>query len=128
LDIRGVVAGLPDEELVRVTTPLGYDAILRKQNWEKHLPTHPEIREQLPNVALTLTDPDFLTNDGLGGHHYHRHGFGWGSTEKCYLYLVARQFEIDEPGTRTITTVFFRSAAVRGEVLWTRTSGPRTRN
>lgn len=76
---------MPDEELVRVTTPLGYEAVLRRQNWERHLSGRPEIRDQLTNVGATLSDPDFVIEDLSRRHHFFRYGFGEGATEKCYL-------------------------------------------
>ena len=110
-----------DSVLIEGTTPLGYRAILRSNNWERHKTKHPEIADYLPEVSVLLSDPHLVIESGDGTHHYYRFGLGRDKYSQCYIYSVVRKFETDEDDSRTVTTVYFTHAQKNGVVRWQRT-------
>jgi hypothetical protein len=111
-----------DEVLFSVKTPLGYFATLRRQNWEKHEQRHEEIKGHLPNVRASLEAPLLIIEDTDGCHHYYEMGYGAGMTAGNFLHVLVQRFGTDDPGERTVVSMFFTRTIKKGDLLWQRTS------
>lgn len=109
-----------DVVLHEVVTPLGYRAILRRNNWQRHEAKHPELLGHLADVPRLLAEPDFVIANADGTHHYYRMGLGTGRLAMCYLYGIVSEYETDESGFRTVSSAYFTRALKKGDVIWQR--------
>ena len=108
------------EAIFEVETPLGYKAVLRMSNWERHKLRHPELTGQEENVAATLGSPDVVVETSDGCHHYYCFGLGTGKFADCYLHPLVRQFATDAPGDRTVVSAWFTKVLEKGNIIWLR--------
>ena len=109
-----------DFVLYRAPGPLGFDSILRSNNWLRHLLRHPELDGHLDDMPTLLSDPDVVVELADGSHHFYRAGLGTGKVADCFLYAVVREFATDDPGSRTVTSAYFTKVLKKGNIVWTR--------
>jgi hypothetical protein len=76
-----------DFVLYRAPTPLGFFAILRNNNWLRHVLRHPELDGHLADIQTVLTEPDFIVEAGDGSHHFYRAGLGTGRWPTVFFML-----------------------------------------
>jgi hypothetical protein len=113
-------ASTRDVVLHEVTTPLGYKAVLRRNNWQRHLSKHPELNGHLSDFPTLLGSPDFVVQTTDGTHHYFAAGLGSGRLAQCFLYGIVSKYETDDTGFRTVSSAYFTRTVKKGDVIWQR--------
>jgi hypothetical protein len=108
-----------NQALLEQETPLGYVAILRRQNWERHEARRLELRGQADHVGLTCESPDIVIRTDDGCDHFYRRGFGEDRLSGHYLHVLVRAFPADGvEDEHIVVTAWFTRVLMKGEVVW----------
>jgi hypothetical protein len=104
---------------VHVLDPIGNKITLQMDTWEKHIAAkHPEIREMLKLVMETLSSPQIVIQQGLGGvcFYYRLTGRSFYRYNDIYMSVIVDLDEITKIGV--VRTAYLVKEIQKGRVIW----------
>ena len=107
---------MADREIFRVTTPLGYAVVLRRNRWREITRfKHPAVASRESDVRNCLENPDIIrssTKDAEVHLYYRKIG-------NKYICVVVSA-PTTKSGERFVITVYFTKRVKPGNELWTK--------
>jgi hypothetical protein len=107
-----------DDVLFEAETPLGYSAVLRRRNWERHEVRRPELEGRVANVRSTVSAPDMVIHTTDGCDHFYAMGHGTDALARHYLHVLVREFQFVDGTEHTVVSAWFTRVVEEGVRLW----------
>ncbi len=108
-----------NDPLFEVVTPLGYIAVLGRQNWGRHEAKRPELRGQAGNVENTCREPFRVIRTADGCEHFYAKGYGIGSLSEHYPHVLVRAFpRPPDDDEHVVVSGWFTKLLKAGTQVW----------